>query len=503
MPFAKLCGHAWSFRPSKPAPAASERRGSISTPEPGQARWPRVQRREPGEGQRQTPRQRRVGVDPRARPGPGHRRATAALRHGQGHAARCERELAARIHAIQTGTHVDVSRETVAQYLSRWLRDYAKPSVAPRTYERYAEIVTRHLVPQLGAGALARLQPAHIVAAERGWLDFGLSASTVLKFHRLLREAFHHAVKWRLIAVNPAHAVTPPRVERREMSVLSPSQATALLAQSRGTEFEAVMTTALYSGLPARGAARGLRWRDLDLDAGRLSVQQTLQKVPGGGVVARQPKTHRSRRSVSLPSALVDVLREHRRRQVEARLLAGDAWADGDLVFTDALGRALSETRLRWAFWRLLREAGLPRIRLHDLRHTMATLMLAAGEHPKVVSERLGHSTVSITLDTYSHVLPGLQAAAAERLAATRGPCRLRSPAPAEGDFLPRSSAIRRQASPRTPDLRRTPKGRRSGKPLQHKGFLAERGGFEPPVAHHHTAFRERHHQPLGHLSGG
>ncbi|MGA8017173.1 MAG: site-specific integrase [Candidatus Dormiibacterota bacterium] len=331
-----------------------------------------------------------------------------------------ERELAARIHAIETGTHVDVSRETVAQYLSRWLRDYAKPSVAPRTYERYAEIVTRHLVPQLGAGALARLQPAHIVAAERGWLDSGLSASTVLKFHRLLREAFHHAVKWRLIAVNPADAVTPPRVERREMSVLSPSQATALLAQSRGTEFEAVMTTALYSGLRL-GELRGLRWRDLDLDAGRLSVQQTLQKVPGGGVVARQPKTHRSRRSVSLPSALVDVLREHRRRQVEARLLAGDAWADGDLVFTDALGRALSETRLRWAFWRLLREAGLPRIRLHDLRHTMATLMLAAGEHPKVVSERLGHSTVSITLDTYSHVLPGLQAAAAERLAATLG----------------------------------------------------------------------------------
>src|SRR5207302_2134036 len=144
---------------------------------------------------------------------------------------------------------------------------------------------------------------------------------------------------------------------------------------------------------------------------------------PGGGVVARQPKTHRSRRSVSLPAVLVGVLREHRRVQLEARLLAGDAWQSSDLVFTDALGHPLSETRLRWAFWGLLRDAGLPRIRLHDLdlRHTMATLMLAAGEHPKVVTERLGHSTVSITLDTYSHVLPGLQAAAAERLAATLG----------------------------------------------------------------------------------
>jgi integrase len=331
-----------------------------------------------------------------------------------------ERELAARIHAIETGTYVDAARESVGEYLRRWLRDYARPSVAPRTYERYAEIVNRHLIPQLGGLALARLQPAHIVAAERGWEEAGLSASTVLKFHRLLREALHHAVRWRLLAINPADAVTPPRVDRREMSVLSPSQAAALLAQARGTQFDAVLTTALYSGLRL-GELRGLRWRDIDLDVGRLSVQQTLQKVPGGGVVARQPKTHRSRRSVSLPSVVVDVLREHRRGQVEARLLAGDAWANGDLVFTDALGRPLSETRLRWAFWRLLREAGLPRIRLHDLRHTMATLMLAAGEHPKVVSERLGHSTVSITLDTYSHVLPGLQAAAAERLAATLG----------------------------------------------------------------------------------
>ncbi|MGD0447103.1 MAG: tyrosine-type recombinase/integrase [Candidatus Dormibacteria bacterium] len=331
-----------------------------------------------------------------------------------------ERALTARIHAIETGTDIDAPKITTAEYLQRWLRDYAKPDVAPRTYERYAEIVARHVAPKLGMVTLSQLRPAHIVAAEREWQDAGLSPSTVLKFHRLIREALHHAVRWQLLAVNPADAVTPPRVERREMSVLSPAQAAALLAQARGTEFDAPITTALYSGLRL-GELRGLRWGDLDLDSGRLSVQQTLQKVPGGGVVARQPKTHRSRRNVSLPAVLVDVLRQQRRHQVEARLLVGDAWEATDLVFTDALGRPLSETRLRWAFWRLLREAGLPRIRLHDLRHTMATLMLAAGEHPKVVSERLGHSTVSITLDTYSHVLPGLQEAAAERLAVTLG----------------------------------------------------------------------------------
>ena len=331
-----------------------------------------------------------------------------------------EKELASLLHALATGTYIDAPNMTVAAFMEQWLTDYAKPSTAPRTFERYAEIVAHHIAPVLGMLPLSQMRPAHIVAAERLWQEAGLSASTVLKFHRLIREALHHAVQWQLLSVNPADAVTPPRVDRREMRALSPEQASALLAQARGTEFEAPISTALYSGLRL-GELRGLRWRDIDLDGGRLSVQQTLQKVPGGGVVSRQPKTHRSRRSVALPAVLVTVLREHRRAQVEARLLAGDAWEDADLVFVDVLGRPLGETRLRWAFWRLLREAGLPRVRLHDLRHTMATLMLAAGEHPKVVSERLGHSTVAITLDTYSHVLPGLQAAAAERLATTLG----------------------------------------------------------------------------------
>jgi integrase len=344
-----------------------------------------------------------------------------------------EHELTARLHALATGTYIDVARVGVAQFMEKWLADYAKRAVAPRTYERYSEIVALHLNPSLGSLGLSQLRPAHIVAAERAWHEGGLSAATVLKFHRLLREALHHAVRWQMLAVNPADAVTPPRVERREMSVLSPDQAMALLAAASGTEFEAPITTALYSGLRL-GELRGLRWRDVDLAAGRLSVQQTLQKRPGGGVVARQPKTHRSRRLVSLPMVLAEVLGDHRRRQVEARLAAGDAWEDADLVFTDALGRPIGETHLRLGFWRLLRQAGLPRIRLHDLRHTMATLMLAAGEHPKVVSERLGHSTIAITLDTYSHVLPGLQAAAAERMAVTLG---ARGPGANAGD--PRS----------------------------------------------------------------
>jgi integrase len=337
-----------------------------------------------------------------------------------------ERELAAHLHALATGTYADPSKETVAAYLERWLRDYAEPTVAPRTFERYAEIVRGPITAVLGSMRLSSVRAPHIAAAERQWRDAGLAPATVLKYHRLIRQALAHAVRWHLLVVNPADAVAAPRTERREMAVLTPEQATALLDAARGTEFEVPLTTALYTGLRL-GELLGLRWRDADLGAGQLRVQQTLQQVAGGGVVFRQPKTHRSRRAVSIPTVVVDSLREHRRAQAETRLLAGPAWADTDLVFSDALGRPLSANRLRWHFHRLLREAGLPRIRLHDLRHTMATLMLAAGEHPKVVSERLGHSTIAVTIDTYSHVLPGLQAAAAERLADVLGGSRQRS----------------------------------------------------------------------------
>jgi integrase len=257
-----------------------------------------------------------------------------------------------------------------------------------------------------------------MVAAEQTWRS-RLAAGAVLKHHRLLREALEQAVRWQTLAVNPANAVTPPRQSRREMCALNTDQSRALLDAVAGTEFDCELSMLLYAGLRL-GELLGLRWADVDLEVGQLHVQQTLQRMTGGEVRMAPTKTHRSRRMVDLPGSAVAVLREHRRLQAEARLLAGNAWEDAGLVFTDRLGRPI---RLRLAFWRLLDEAGLPRIRLHDLRHTMATLMLAAGEHPKVVSERLGHATVNITLDTYSHVLPGLGRAAAERLgqSLTRG----------------------------------------------------------------------------------
>lgn len=351
----------------------------------------------------------------RGRDGSGHRMRDHHTVHGTRRDA--EREHVRLLRDLNAGSYVDPSRETVGAFLQRWLRDHVKHTVAPQTYERYEQIVRLHLEPGLGAVLLVKLRPRDVVAAEASWREAGLASRTVLHHHRVLHDALQQAVRWQLLASNPVAAVTPPRAEKKEMRALDVEQARHLLDALKGSRYETAVLTLLYTGLRV-GELLGLRWTDLDLPTGRLSVQQTAQRVTGAGLVFRPPKTHRSRRAITLPAPVVDRVRAHRAEQLEVRLAAGPAWQTSDLVFVDALGRPIYENGLRRAFYDVLASAGLPRVRLHDLRHTMATLMLSQGEHPKVVSERLGHATVAITLDLYSHVLPGLQAAAADRLAA-------------------------------------------------------------------------------------
>lgn len=351
----------------------------------------------------------------RGRDGSGRRMRDHHTVHGTRRDA--DRERARLLRDLNAGSYVEPSRETVAAFLQRWLRDYVRHTVAPQTYERYEQIARLHLEPVLGAVLLVKLRPRDVVAAEASWRESRLAPRTVLHHHRVLHDALQQAVRWQLLASNPVAAVTPPRAEKKEMRALDVEQARRLLDAIKGSAHETEIFTLLYTGLRL-GELLGLRWTDLDLASGRLSVQQTAQRMTGAGIVFRAPKTHRSRRAITLPATVIARLRDHRAEQVEARLAAGPAWQTSELVFVDGLGRPLNENGLRRAFYALLANAGLPRVRLHDLRHTMATLMLAQGEHPKVVSERLGHATVAITLDLYSHVLPGLQAAAADRLAA-------------------------------------------------------------------------------------
>jgi integrase len=218
-----------------------------------------------------------------------------------------------------------------------------------------------------------------------------------------------------MLARNPADAVQPPRADRRELATLPAADVSALMAAADATPIGTLVRMAVMTGM-RRGELLGLRWQDVDMATGTASVQQTAQRISGRGWVFRQPKTQLSRRAIALSPDTVRMLAAHRRAQLEARLLAGSAWQDYGLVFTSALGTPLEPGTVARTWARIVTQAGVGPVRWHDLRHAHATLMLSAGVHPKVVGERLGHASVGITLDTYSHVLPGLQAAAAEAL---------------------------------------------------------------------------------------
>ena len=332
-----------------------------------------------------------------------------------------ERERVRLLRAFDTGTYLEPSRQSTAEYLESWLRDYAKVHVAPTTYERYVNILRLQLIPALGHIPLIRLSPqdikAHYASAlERGRRDGkgGLSPTTVLQHHRVLREALKHAVIDGLLVTNPADRVPAPRRVRREMAVLDQAQTAELLELIQGTRLHIPVVLAVAAGL-RRGEVLGLRWVDVDLKAGTLSVRQTLEATKEG-IAFKAPKTPKGRRLVPLPAFAVDALREHKKLLAEHRLRLGPAYQNLDLVCAGTDGRPWDPDTFTPAFADFIRRSSLPRIRFHDLRHGHATLLLKHNIHPKIVSERLGHSTVGLTLDTYSHVLPGMQEQAAMML---------------------------------------------------------------------------------------
>ena len=324
------------------------------------------------------------------------------------------RKLTAALKARQDGLPFVGDRQTVTQYLKGWLES-VMPSLRPGTWERYEEIIRLHVNPDLGNLRLARLTPEHLQRLYAGRLNAGLSAGSVRQVHAVLHRALGQAAGWGLVARNVASLVTPPRQPRQEMRVLDPEQARTLLEAAEGDRLEAIYPLALTTGM-RMGELLGLRWRDVDIDGGALQVKVTLRRTRDCFAFS-EPKTARSRRQVALTDTAVAALKRHRSRQAEERLRLGVAWEENDLVFANEVGRPIEAQNLRnRLFWPLLERAGLPRIRFHDLRHTAATLMLGRGVHPKVVSEMLGHSQISITLDLYSHVTPTMQREAAAEI---------------------------------------------------------------------------------------
>ena len=349
-----------------------------------------------------------------------------------------EEEMTRLLRQLATGTYVDQGRMTVAKYLEHWLASYAKPTVGERTHERYESIVRQHLIPGLGRHKLTKLRPLHIQAYYAEALDHGrvirerktkrthskasekpvevarsLSAQTVTHHHRVLREALRQAVRWQMLAVNPADAVRPPRAERKEIEALDENGAAELLKSLEGSRQYVPALLAVGTGL-RRGELLGLRWQDVDLKAGKLAVRQNLQQT-NTGLLFKSPKTSKGQRSISLMPSTITALRRHKRAQAELRLEQGPAYRDYDLVLCEDDGSPWSPNIFSASWHKALAERG-QNVRFHDLRHTHATLLLRQGVHPKVVSERLGHSTIGITLDTYSHVMPDMQDEAAQKL---------------------------------------------------------------------------------------
>ncbi len=318
------------------------------------------------------------------------------------------------LHQRDTGVDAPPGKTTVGEFLQLWLQTYAAPNTAPKTYERYEQLMRVHVVPLLGNIPLSKLRPLHIQGVYQRVREKGQSARTALHCHRVLKQALGHALKWQLLARNPAEAVDPPRPERHEMPSFTSDEVRRLLSAADQTPHGPLVYVAVMTGL-RMGELLGLRWRDVDLDAGRISVRQTCQWLPKRGFIFRQPKTYRSARPVSVADGVVERLRQQRMRQAEERLAAGSAYDNNDLVFANAVGKPIHPNRLREAWARIGVRAGL-KLRFHDLRHIHASLLLQQGVHPKVVSERLGHSTVAVTLDIYSHVVPSLQSQAASQL---------------------------------------------------------------------------------------
>ena len=324
---------------------------------------------------------------------------------------------------LDKGVYLTPTTETLGAFLERWLGTYAATATSKRTQQDYKSIVNRYLVPNLGMIPLASLRPEHVQGRYAELQSNGLSDMTVLHTHRLLKQALAHAVKWQVMTRNVCDMVDPPRPQRKEMVALDKIGVGRLFKASETSLFHDLFFFAVYTGV-RRSELLALRWENVDLEHGRVHVVAGLHRINGEGIRLLPTKTSRSRRSISLSHEVVECLRQIQGSQLVKRVELGPVWTDTGFVFTDEAGRPLDPGRVSKEFARVRKQAGLNGVRFHDLRHTHASLMLQANVHPKVVSERLGHSSVMITLDTYSHILPGLQEEAAEKFSEIIGDAR-------------------------------------------------------------------------------
>lgn len=333
------------------------------------------------------------------------------------HRTRKEAEihLANLLSQLHGGGTVPTHKLKTGEFLDQWLSDYASGAVAPTTLKSYKETIKLHLKPVIGKIPLTKLSPQKIQGYYSNRLIIGLSSTTVLYHHRVLRQALQHALRWGLLVRNPCEMVDPPRKNKPEPKVWDEKQVKKFLVDAEKSPYYRLYLTAVMTGM-RQGEILGLRWQDVDLSRQVARVRQTFYRL-GKEQLFKEPKSNKGRRAVPLPKVLVDELLNLREEQNDHRRLFGDAYIDHDLIFCQQNGKPIHAHNMATRDFKMVIEAAkLPVIRFHDLRHCHATLLLHQGVHPKIVSERLGHSGISITMDIYSHALPGLQEAAIKGL---------------------------------------------------------------------------------------
>ncbi len=336
-----------------------------------------------------------------------------------GNRTEAQKRLRQVLTELDKGIFAKPGKATLGEYLKSWLLDYCSPNLSPRTQELYSYICEKHVLPTLGNIPLVDLRPQHLQCLYAEKVSAGLSNRTVQLIHVTLHKALKNAVKSGLLVRNITESVDTPKIQNREMRVMSETDLHIFLEYARNTPYYALFYTSLFTGM-RRAELLALRWSDVDLELCQLSVTRSMQYIGGAApenrISFREPKTAKSKRSIALSPSTVVTLREHKAKQTELRQSLGYAPPlDNDLIFGHYDGSPLLPNSVTHAWIKLVRRCGLGGIRLHDARHTHASLLLKQGVHPKIVQERLGHGSIQITLDLYSHIAPGLQQAAANK----------------------------------------------------------------------------------------
>lgn len=312
-------------------------------------------------------------------------------------------------YEMKQGRFATGPQQKLADHLEHWFESVHKPPMIKlTTHVTQRKMVNKHILPALGHIQLRKLTTRQLDALYSRKLEEGLASGSIRLLHGILHEALEAAIRWQLITRNVCNDVTLPRVEKREVQPLDKEQAVHLLKAIKGHELEVFLTVALVTGM-RHGELCALKWQDINFDEGTLYVWRTVSYITGHGFVETDPKTAKSKRKILLPSVVLDLLKQHHRHCLEIRLKAGSTWQERDLVFSDKSGGFLNPDTLRRKFYKILEKAGLPKMHIHDLRHSAATILLSMGVSMKVIQELLGHSQISMTMGTYSHVLPSMQ----------------------------------------------------------------------------------------------